>query len=81
MIENIFVIAINISVIKDVTYMCIQYVVLYDGPEAYMYEIKLCYVQLCIFLPRDKRLTSQYAFFIGVISMVLLLHDLCGISG
>ena len=49
MIENVRVIAINISEIKDVTYIFVQYVVLYDGPEAYMYEIKimLCYVMLC----------------------------------
>ena len=47
MIENVCVIAINISEIKDVTYIFVQYVVLYDGPEAYMYEIKLCYVILC----------------------------------
>ena len=46
MIENVCVIAINISEIKDVTYIFVQYVVLYDGPEAYMYEIKLCYVML-----------------------------------
>ena len=49
MIENVCVIAINISEIKDVTYIFVQYVVLYDGPEVYMYEIKLCYVilQIC----------------------------------
>ena len=47
MIENLCVIASNISEIKDVTYIFVQYVVLYDGPEAYMYEIKLCYVMLC----------------------------------
>ena len=47
MIENVCVIAINISEIKDVTYIFVQHVVLYDGSETYMYETKLCYVMLC----------------------------------
>ena len=52
MIENVYVIAINITEIKDVTYSFIQYVVLYNGPEAYMYETKLClcYVMENIFV-------------------------------
>ena len=60
MVENVCVIAINISEIKDATYIFVQYVVLYDGPEAYMYETKLCYVMLF-----DKLTSMIFVYFMN----------------
>ena len=46
MIENVCVIAINISEIKDVTYIFVQYVVWWAGSLYVRNKIMLCYVML-----------------------------------